>query len=68
MRGGWAVTNVINLNRFRKQKERAEKEKTADENRVKYGRRKGDIVADKTESKKHDDFVDGHKRDDDDDH
>ena len=61
------MTNIINLNRFRKQKQRAEKEKTADENRVKYGRRKGDIVVDKAESKKHEDHIDGCKRDDDDD-
>lgn len=62
------MSNVVNLNRFRKQKQRAEQEKTADENRVKYGRRKGDIVADETESKKREDFIDGHKRDDDDTH
>lgn len=60
------MSNIINLNRFRKQKQRAEKEKTADENRVKYGRRKGDVVADDAEAKKQDDFIDGCKRDDDD--
>ena len=59
------MSNVVNLNRFRKQKKRAEKEKNADENRVKYGRRKGDIVVEKAESKKQDAFLDGHQRDDD---
>ncbi len=58
--------NVVNLNRYRKQKKRAEKEKHAEENRVKYGRRKDDVVMEKAETKKQEDFLDGHKKDDDD--
>jgi len=58
------VNNVVNLNRFRKQKARAAKEKHAEENRVKHGRRKSDVVSEKAEAKKRDDFIDGHRRDD----
>lgn len=60
------MTNVVNLNRFRKQKKRTEDAKNAEENRVKHGRRKGDVVMEKAESKKQDERLDGHKRDDDD--
>ena len=34
--------NVVNLNRFRKKKQRAEKAKQAEINRVKHGRTKGE--------------------------
>jgi hypothetical protein len=59
------MNNVINLNRFRKKKARAEKEKQAEENRVKYGRRKDDVAMETAEAKKQDAFLDGHKKDDD---
>ncbi len=58
------MNNVVNLNRFRKKKARAEKEKQAEENRAKHGRRKSDEVAEKAETKKQEDFLEGHKRDD----
>jgi hypothetical protein len=35
-------SNVVNLNRFRKKKERAEKAKQADINRIRHGRTKGE--------------------------
>lgn len=59
------MNNVVNLNRFRKKKARAAKEKQAEENRVKHGRRKGDVAIEKAEAKKQDKFLDGHKKDDD---
>jgi hypothetical protein len=34
------MAEIVNLNRFRKDRERAAKAKTADENRAKFGRRK----------------------------
>jgi hypothetical protein len=34
--------NVVNLNKFRKKKQRAEKAKQADANRIKHGRTKGE--------------------------
>lgn len=36
------MADVVNLNQFRKAKARADKTKTAEENRVKFGRRKAD--------------------------
>ena len=50
------MSNVINLNTARKKKQRAEQDKTAEENRVKFGRTKADkalssknrVLADKT--------------------
>lgn len=58
------MTNIVNLNRFRKKKERAEKESLAEENRAKHGRRKDDVVLEKTRKQKREEFLDGHKRDD----
>jgi hypothetical protein len=34
------MAEIVNLNRFRKERERAAKTKTADENRAKFGRTK----------------------------
>ena len=34
------MAEIINLNRFKKERERAAKAKTADENRVRFGRSK----------------------------
>lgn len=53
--------NVINLNRFRKQKSRAEKEKRAEENREKFGRTKAEKEKDAGEQRKLDEHVEGHK-------
>ena len=60
------MSTVVNLNRFRKRKARAEKERQAEENRAKYGRRKVDVAMEKAELKKREAFLDGHKRDDED--
>ena len=36
------MAEIINLNRFKKERDRADKAKTADENRARFGRRKED--------------------------
>jgi hypothetical protein len=36
------MAEIVNLNRFRKERERAAKAKAADENRVRFGRTKED--------------------------
>lgn len=43
------MADVINLNRFRKEKTRAQDEKRASENRVKFGRTKAEKQAAKAE-------------------
>lgn len=58
------MNNVINLNKFRKKKNREADEKLAEENRAKHGRTK----TEKRNAAKEDEtlraHVDGHKRDD----
>ena len=58
------MSNVTNLNRFRKQKTRAEKKARADENVVKFGRSKATKQADKAKADRAARLLDGHKRDD----
>ncbi len=58
------MTNVVNLNRFRKKKARADKEKQAEENRAKYGRTKGEKAKYKRDMEKLANHVEGHKRED----
>ena len=57
------MVEPINLNKYRKAKARAEKEKQADKNRAKFGRTKVEKQTAKTESKKSVKFLDSHKRD-----
>ncbi|WDI32533.1 DUF4169 family protein [Hyphococcus flavus] len=59
------MTNVINLNRFRKKQKRAEKEKQAEENRAKHGRSKPEKKQTKFENEKLSRHLDGHKPEDD---
>ena len=54
--------NVVNLNRFRKQKQRAEKEKRAAENREKFGRAKTEKETDAADRKRLRDHLDKHER------
>ncbi len=58
------MAEIISLSKARKKKERTEKEKRADENRVKFGRRKNDAKMDRRNKKKNDDRIDGHKLED----
>ena len=55
-------SNVINLNRFRKQKARAEKEQRAAENRETFGRSKADKAKDADQQRRLDDHLDRHER------
>lgn len=54
---------VVNLNRFRKAKRRADKQATAAANRVKFGRTKAEKAQDAAETGKHRDTVDGARKD-----
>jgi len=55
---------VVNLNRYRKAKERAEADERAAHNRVKHGRTKAQKSSDKAERDKAERSVEGHKRSD----
>lgn len=56
------MNNVVNLNRFRKQKARAEKEQRAAENRETFGRSKADKAKDADQQRRLDDHLDRHER------
>ena len=55
------MSNIINLNKARKKKTRAEQDKAADENRVKFGRTKFDKNATKRDTDKAKRLLDGHE-------
>jgi len=55
------VSDVVNLNRFKKQKARAEDRKRADENRAKFGRTKGEKNREKSALEKRERELDGHE-------
>jgi len=57
------MAEIINLNRARKTKERAEKRKIADQNARKFGRTKGEKKRDDVIATKDKDHVDQHKLD-----
>ena len=57
------MSNVVNLNRFRKDKERAEKVAKASENRVTHGRRKSDRDVEKAREDKAGKALDQHRLD-----
>jgi hypothetical protein len=57
------MADIINLNRARKTKERAEKRRTADQNAQKFGRTKGEKKRDDLIASKAKDRVDQHKLD-----
>ena len=57
------MADIINLNRARKIKERAEKRRTADQNAQKFGRTKGEKKRDDLIIAKAKDRVDQHKLD-----
>ncbi|SFM17061.1 DUF4169 family protein [Shimia aestuarii] len=58
------MSEPVNLNRFRKQKARADKKARADQNAIKFGRTKVEKQRDKAEAEKASRHIDGHKRDD----
>lgn len=55
------MTNVTNLNRFRKSKTRTEKQKQAEENRASFGRTKTQKLMSKIRETKAHNHLDGHK-------
>ena len=57
------MSEIVNLNRFRKAKERAEKADRAAANRAKFGRNKAEKARDAEENQKRSDLLDGAKTD-----
>ncbi len=53
----------VNLNRYRKDKARAEKKARADQNAVRFGRTKTEKTLDKAIKDQADRHLEGHKRD-----
>ncbi|MCT4556184.1 MAG: DUF4169 family protein [Pelagimonas sp.] len=56
------MSNVVNLNKFRKAKARAEKRQSADENAARHGRSKAIKDLEKARSDKANRDLDGHER------
>ncbi|MBN9025185.1 DUF4169 family protein [Kaistia nematophila] len=61
------TADIINLNRFRKEKARAEKAAVAEENRVRFGRTRAQKALDRISAEKARHHVDSHRRDDEED-
>ncbi len=59
------MSNVTNLNQFRKAKARAEKRATADENAAKFGRTKAQKRLEAAEAEKARAALEAHRREDD---
>ena len=57
------MAQPVNLNRYRKQKERAEKKARANQNAAKFGRSKSEKDLDKARADKAVRELDGHKAD-----
>ena len=57
------MADIVNLNRFRKQKARVEKAAHAEENRVRVGRTKAEKDKAKRESERAAKHVEAHRRD-----
>ena len=58
------MTNVTNLNRFRKDKARQDARLQADENAAKFGRTKAERQLDRMRADKAERDLDGHRRED----
>ncbi|WP_336800544.1 DUF4169 family protein [Kaistia sp. MMO-174] len=61
------TADIINLNRFRKEKARAEKAAVAEENRIRFGRTRAQKALDRISAEKARHHVDSHRRDDEED-
>lgn len=57
------MADIVNLNRAKKKKLAAEKEKIADENRAKFGRTKAEKEKAKAEHEMRERHIEGHRRD-----
>jgi len=53
------AAEIVNLNKFRKAKERTGKEKRAEENRAKFGRTKAERIEAEDERRRRDALLDG---------
>lgn len=60
-KSGKDMTKIFNLNKKRKAKNKADKEKKAAENRIKHGRTKQEKKAAKQEDTRQKNHLDGHK-------
>ncbi len=58
------MAEIVNLNRARKAKARADREASAAENRIKFGRTKAEKARSAAEQALADKRIDAHKRDD----
>ena len=56
------MADILSLSKARKAKARADKEAAAAENRVRFGRTKGEKAADKSRKVLAEKGIDGHKR------
>ena len=56
------MVEIVNLRRARKERARTEKQAKAAENRVRFGRRKQDVVADEARRSQAARLLDGHRR------
>jgi hypothetical protein len=56
------MADILSLSKARKAKARADREATAAENRVKFGRTKAEKLADKSRKMLAEKSIDGHKR------
>lgn len=61
------AAEIINLNRFRKEKARAAKAAIADENRVRFGRTRAQQALDRISAEKARHHVESHRREDEED-
>jgi uncharacterized protein DUF4169 len=57
--------DIVNLSKYRKQRQRTEQGKQAAENRVRFGRDKSDRARTRTEQDRRKQDLDGKRRDDD---
>jgi len=57
------VGELVNLRRVRKQRDRAEASRQAEENRARFGRSKADKQTEAAEIQRRDTVLDGHRRD-----
>lgn len=55
------MADIVNLNRFRKMRLKEEREKTAEENRIRFGRTKAEKLRDRQDAERREADLDGKK-------
>ena len=55
------MADIVNLNRFRKMRRKEEREKTAEENRIRFGRTKAEKLRDRQDAERREADLDGKK-------